>query len=65
MTGFHVQYEVDDDPEIFTETELKAVPCSVCTRLHLINRKTGKVLGQDKSEDAQPLSSLLYISLET
>jgi hypothetical protein len=44
-TGFEVQYELDDDSDI-PENEYEAVRCVACTALHLINRRTGKVMGQ-------------------
>jgi hypothetical protein len=45
-TGFNVQHHLDDDPDV-SENEYEAVARPACTRLHLINRKNGKVLGQD------------------
>jgi hypothetical protein len=45
-TGFNVQQELDDDPDI-SENEYEAIKCLACTGLHLINRKTGKPLAQD------------------
>jgi hypothetical protein len=45
-TGFEIQYDLDDDPDI-PENEYEAVRCVACTALHLINRRTGKVMGQD------------------
>jgi hypothetical protein len=45
-TGLKVQHQLDDDPDI-SENEYEAITCLACTRLHLLNRKTGKVLGQD------------------
>ena len=47
-TGFNVQGWVADDP---TESEGKTyqpITCTICTRVHLVNPKTGKVLGIDK-----------------
>jgi hypothetical protein len=45
-TGFDVGHELDDDPDI-SENEYEAIPCPSCTGIHLVNRKTGKLLGQD------------------
>jgi hypothetical protein len=44
-TGFNVQHLVDDDEDV-PENEFVAVICPACTKMHLINRKTGKLLGQ-------------------
>lgn len=46
-TGFNVQHELDDDPDI-SDNEHEAITCLACAALHLVNRKTGKVLGQDQ-----------------
>ena len=46
-TGFNVQHQLDDDAHI-PETEYEAVTCLACAKLHLINRKTGKLLGEAK-----------------
>jgi hypothetical protein len=45
-TGLNVQYRLDDDPDI-SDNEYEGVMCPSCTKMHLLNRKTGKVLGQD------------------
>jgi hypothetical protein len=45
-TNLNVQHFLDDDPDI-SENEYEAVTCLACSKLHLINRKTGKLLGQD------------------
>jgi hypothetical protein len=44
-TGFNVQHWVDDDMPI-AENEYDVITCQACARVHLINRKTGKLLGQ-------------------
>jgi len=41
-TGLNVQHRWDDDPDV-SENEYEVVPCPACARMHLINRKTGKV----------------------
>ena len=43
---FQVQHQLDDDPDIF-EDVYESIDCPACTRTHLVNRKTGKPLGQD------------------
>jgi len=44
-TGLNVQHQLDDDPDI-SENEYEAITCLACTKLHFLNRKTGKILGQ-------------------
>jgi hypothetical protein len=44
-TGF-VQHQLDDDPDM-SENEYEAIVCPACTKIHLVNRKLGKLLGQD------------------
>ena len=46
ITDQNVQGWLDADEEA-PETEYEGVPCLACTRLHLVNRKTGKLLGSD------------------
>jgi hypothetical protein len=43
----NVQHWLDDDQDV-PEDEYEVIACLACTRLHLINRKTGKILGQDE-----------------
>jgi hypothetical protein len=45
-TGFNVQHQLDDDPDM-SENEYEAIVCPACTKIHLVNRKPGKLLGQD------------------
>jgi hypothetical protein len=45
-TGLNVQRQVDDDLDI-AENEYEGIMCPACTKMHLLNRKTGKLLGQD------------------
>jgi hypothetical protein len=45
-TSLKVQHWLDDDDKDARDTGYEAVWCQACTRLHLINRKTGKLLGQ-------------------
>jgi hypothetical protein len=42
----NVQHQLDDD-EGAPENEYEAITCLACTKLHLLNRKTGKLFGQD------------------
>jgi len=44
-TGRNVQGWVADDPDV-EDDAYESVICSACTRLHLVNPKTGKVLGE-------------------
>jgi hypothetical protein len=45
-TGMNVQGWVADDA---TEGEIfYSITCTICTRMHLVNPKTGKVLGADE-----------------
>jgi hypothetical protein len=46
-TNLNVQHWRDEDDEDVSDNEYEAVTCKACARLHLINRKTGKVLGQE------------------
>jgi hypothetical protein len=45
-TGFNVQHQLDDEPDV-SENEYEAIACPACTTIHLVNRKPGKLLGQD------------------
>ena len=45
-TNLKVQHWRDDDDQVVLDNEYEGVICKACPRLHLINRKTGKVLGQ-------------------
>jgi hypothetical protein len=44
-TQMKVQHWLDDDEDV-SDNEYEAVTCQACARLHLINRKTGKLLGK-------------------
>jgi hypothetical protein len=46
-TSLNVQYQLDGDPDI-SENEYEGIVCPDCTRLHFINQKTGKLLGEAK-----------------
>jgi hypothetical protein len=43
ITDQNVQFRLEADDA--RETEFEGVTCPACTRLHVINRKTGKLLG--------------------
>ena len=44
-TGLNVQGWVADDPTEGEGEIYAAITCTICTRLHLVDPKTGKVLG--------------------
>jgi hypothetical protein len=46
-TGLNVQGWVADDPTERADDAYEANACTICTRTHLVNPKTGKVLGAD------------------
>jgi hypothetical protein len=46
-TGMNVQGWVADDPTEGEGDAYQSIACLICTRLHLVNPKTGKVLGAD------------------
>jgi len=46
-TNMSVQHSFDDEDENAPDTEYEARTCPACTRLHFINLKTRKLLGQD------------------
>ncbi len=43
-TGLRVNGFVADDP---TDDAFESMTCTACTRVHLVNPRTGKVLGED------------------
>ena len=45
VTKMKVQHWLDDD-ENMPDDQYEMIVCKSCARLHLINSKTGKVLGQ-------------------
>jgi hypothetical protein len=47
-TSMNVQHWLDDEQDA-PENEYEAITCPACTKVHLLNRKTGKILGQDES----------------
>jgi hypothetical protein len=46
-TGLNVQGWVADDPSEEEAETYQPVTCTICTGIHLVNPKTGKVLGVD------------------
>jgi hypothetical protein len=46
-TGLNVQAWITDDPTKADDDTFEQATCTACTRLHLINPKTGEVLGTD------------------
>jgi hypothetical protein len=47
-TRLSVQGWLADDPPVTEGEVYETVTCLACTRLHLINRATGRVLGDDE-----------------
>ena len=48
-TGLNVQgWFADDSARADTNDTYEAVLCTACTKLHLINPKTGRTLGDDR-----------------
>lgn len=45
QTGLNVQHRLTAEPGDAPDTHI-SVSCPACTRLHLINRATGKLLGE-------------------
>lgn len=43
QTGFNVRHRLDSDGA--PDNEFVSGACPACSRLHMINRKTGKLLG--------------------
>lgn len=46
QTGMNVQHRLADEP---TDRTHESVTCPACTRLHLIDRASGKLLGDRRS----------------
>ena len=50
-TGLNVQHIFDEEvPEIGIERRYEAVQCLACTGIHLIRRKTGRLIADDAKE---------------
>jgi hypothetical protein len=48
ITALNVQTWLADDPSGDDVEVYETVTCLACTRVHLVNRSTGKVLGGDE-----------------
>ena len=46
-TLMNVQHLLEDDQGA-PDNEYEGIACPACAKLHLVNRKTGKLLGEDK-----------------
>ena len=44
-TSFNVQQWLDEDEDV-PDDRYEAVSCPACAKVHLINHKTGKLLGE-------------------
>ncbi len=47
-TGMNVQGWIADDPTEGKANSYESIACTICMQVHLVNPKTGKVLGRDK-----------------
>ena len=59
-TNLIVQHWRDDDDKVVLDNEYEGVICKACARLHLINRKTGKVLGQANEPSTEKETAKSY-----
>jgi len=48
-TGLNVQGWIADDPTEGEAEHYEPITCMACTRVHLVNPKTGRILGDDDS----------------
>jgi hypothetical protein len=48
-TGYNVQGFVADNAAVPDDSVYETVTCALCTRVHLVNPKTGNVLGRNSS----------------
>lgn len=46
-TGLQIQGSIAEDPICFDDQSYETVSCSACGQIHLVNPKTGKVIGED------------------
>jgi hypothetical protein len=46
-TSMNVQHLLEDDQDV-PDNEYEGITFPACTKVHFINRKTGKLLGQDE-----------------
>jgi len=47
-TSMNVQHHLEDGEGV-PENDYEGIVCPACTRLHFFNRKTGKLLGEEKN----------------
>ncbi len=52
-TGLNVQEWIDDEDGA-SDNEFLGLICRACTRLHFVNRKTGKLLGEKEDLARSP-----------
>jgi hypothetical protein len=57
-TRMKVQHWLEGGRDI-QENQYESVICKACTRLHFINRKTGKLLGYPDSPERDTLGSVV------
>ena len=50
VTHMSVQHWLDDDDLSPPGERYQSIVCPACARLHFINRKTGRVLGQGEEQ---------------
>ena len=50
-TGKNVQGWIADDPVDRDDDNYEAITCLACARIHLVNPKTGKVMGEDGKKE--------------
>jgi hypothetical protein len=48
ITEMKVQHWVDDDDEAMPDDAYEMIVCKACARLHFINSKSGRLLGQQE-----------------
>jgi hypothetical protein len=48
-----VQHWLDEDDDGVPGNTYEAVACPACTKVHFINRKTGKLLGRENDVSAK------------
>jgi hypothetical protein len=49
-TSMIVQHWLDEDDDGVSDNTYQVVTCPACTKVHLINRKTGKLLSEKMHE---------------
>jgi len=48
QTGLNVQHWLDEEEPADPSSAYETVACKACSRLHFINRSSGKLLGQQE-----------------